>query len=205
MSKKSCLRVRFNKQHGKRAQTLFKSRRGQFYHIYWLLWRQMSLKNSLIVICKILRLFVNTFIAFDKSCVFSRECLRHPIHMELSQKQKNVSKFFFGFLKSRLHFEHIPKKKVTLISNVFSKLQTFKTVVRWISKKYRFRVPLEKQHGKQAQTLLKSERRLVYHFYWPLWGKLSLKKSLLVICKIFRFLLSHSLLMTSILFLIENI
>ena len=111
MSKKSCLRVRFNKQHGKRAQTLFKSRRGQFYHIYWLLWRQMSLKNSLIVICKILRLFVNTFIAFDKSCVFSRECLRHPIHMELSQKQKNVSKFFFGFLKSRLHFEHIPKKR----------------------------------------------------------------------------------------------
>ena len=90
----------------------------------------MSLKNSLIVICKILRLFVNTFIAFDKSCVFSRECLRHPIHMELSQKQKNVSKFFFGFLKSRLHIEHIPKKKVTLISNVFSKLQTFKTVVR---------------------------------------------------------------------------
>ena len=30
-------------------------------------------------------------------------------------------------------------------------------------KKYRFRIPLDKEHGKLAQTLLKSERRDVYH------------------------------------------
>ena len=33
-----------------------------------------------------------------------------PIHMELSQKLKNFSRFFLAFLKSRLNFELFQKK-----------------------------------------------------------------------------------------------
>ena len=50
--------------------------------------------------------------------------------MQLSQKQKNFSEFFFAFLKSRLNLEHIEKKKMALIANVFPKLRTFKNVIR---------------------------------------------------------------------------
>ena len=87
--------------------------------------------------------------------------------MQLSQKQKNFSQFFSPFLKSRSKFEHI-KKKMTPIANVFPKLRTSKNLVRKISKEYRFRVPLDKQHGKRTQTLLKSKRRNVYHIYLSL-------------------------------------
>ena len=61
------------------------------------------------MICKILRLFVKTFTAYDKYSVLNRECLKHPIDMQLSQKQKTFSEFFSAFLKSRLNFEHIQK------------------------------------------------------------------------------------------------
>ena len=81
---------------------------------------------------------------------------------------------------------NIFKKKVTFIANVFPKWRNSKNVVRWISRKYRFWAPLPKQHGKWDQALLKSKRRSVYHIYWSLWRQLSLKKSLVVICKILR-------------------
>ena len=48
---------------------------------------------------------------------------------------------------------------MTLRANVFPKLQTPKNVVRKMSKKCRFTLPLNKQHRKRAQTQLKSERR----------------------------------------------
>ena len=48
---------------------------------------------------------------------------------------------------------------MTLIGDVFLKLRTPKNVVRSMSKKSRFRRPFEKQHGKLAQTLIKSERQ----------------------------------------------
>ena len=65
------------------------------------------------MICKILRLFVNTFTAYDKYCVLNREYLTQPIHMQLSQKQKTFFQFFSAFLKSRLNLEHIQKKDDT--------------------------------------------------------------------------------------------
>ena len=61
------------------------------------------------MICKILRLFVKTFTAYDKYSVLNRECLKHPIDMQLSQKQKTFSEFFSAFLKSKLNFKHIQK------------------------------------------------------------------------------------------------
>ena len=87
--------------------------------------------------------------------------------MQLSQKRKIFSLFLSAFLKSRSNFEHM-KIKMTLIANVFPKLRTSKNLLRKISKEYRFRVPLDKQHGKRTQTLLKSKRRNVYHIYLSL-------------------------------------
>ena len=52
---------------------------------------------SLLVICKIVRLFVNTFSANDKDFVLNREYLTHPIHMQLSQEENTVSKFILHF------------------------------------------------------------------------------------------------------------
>ena len=49
--------------------------------------------------------------------------------MQLSQKQKNFSKFFFAFLKSIKNFRHSPKK-MTLIADVFPKLRAPKNVIR---------------------------------------------------------------------------
>ena len=75
---------------------------------------------------------------------------------------------------------------MTLIPDVFPKLRTPKSTVRWSSKKSCFGGPFEKQHGKLAQTLLKSEREHFYQIYWFLWRQQSRKKSLLVIWEILR-------------------
>ena len=73
---------------------------------------------------------------------------------------------------------------MSLIADVFLNLQTPKYVVREMSKKPCFRRPLDKWHGKRAETLLKSERQHLYHIYWSLWRILELKKSLWLLCKV---------------------
>ena len=46
---------------------------------------------------------------------------------------------------------------MTLIADLFPKLRTPKNVVRYMSKKSRFKGPFERQHGKGVQTLLRFE------------------------------------------------
>ena len=53
-----------------------------------------------------------------------------------------------------------------------------------MSKTALFRGPFDKQHGKRAQALLKSASQHHYHIHRSLLNKLSLKKSLLLTCKI---------------------
>ena len=62
------------------------------------------------MICKILRLLVNTLTADDKYSLLNRGNLTQPIQILLSQKQKTFSQFFSAFLKSTLNFEHFQKK-----------------------------------------------------------------------------------------------
>ena len=57
----------------------------------------------------------------------------------------------------------ILKKEMTLIADLFLKLRTLENVVRCMSKKSRFKGPFDRQHGKQVQTLLQSERQHRYH------------------------------------------
>ena len=110
MSKKSRFKGSFGKQHGKRAKTLLKFAWQHLYHIYWSLRRQFSYKKSLLVICKISRLFPNTLSADGKYSLLNRHNLSQPIQMILSRKQKSFSEFFCAFLKSSLNFEHFQTK-----------------------------------------------------------------------------------------------
>ena len=55
---------------------------------------------SLLVICEILGLSVNTFTADGKYFLCNNENLPQEIEMQLSKKQITFSKFFISFLKS---------------------------------------------------------------------------------------------------------
>ena len=64
----------------------------------------------MLVLCNILRLFVNTLTADDKYSLVNTNNLTQSIQTLLSQKQKTFSQFFSSFLKSALNFEHFQKK-----------------------------------------------------------------------------------------------
>ena len=110
MSKKSSFRLLFQNEHGKRVSTLFKFERQNVYHIYWSTRRQFRCEKSLLVICKSLRLFVNTISVVDKCSLPNTDNLMQPIYMQLSQKLNSFSQFFPAFSKSSLNFEHFQKK-----------------------------------------------------------------------------------------------
>ena len=93
-SKKSRFKGSFGKQHGKCSQRLLKFPWQHLYHIYWSLWMQLTCKKSLLVICKISRLFPNTLSADGKYSLLNRDNLTQPIQMQLSRKQKTFSHFF---------------------------------------------------------------------------------------------------------------
>ena len=97
MPKKSRFKGSFKKQHHKCAQTLLKCQGQLLYHIYWSLLRQLSYKKSLLLICKISRLFINTLSADNMYSFFNRENLTQPIQMQLSRKEKIFLNFFLHF------------------------------------------------------------------------------------------------------------
>ena len=62
------------------------------------------------MIHKILRQFLNTLTVDEKHYLLKRDNLTQPIQIQLSQKEKSFSVFFFAFLKSILNFKHLPEK-----------------------------------------------------------------------------------------------
>ena len=52
---------------------------------------------------------------------------------------------------------------MTLIAGLFPKSRTPENVIRYMSKKCRFKGPFDRQHGKRVQRLLQSERQHRYH------------------------------------------
>ena len=71
---------------------------------------QSSVKNSLLLTCKILGLLVNRLATDEKYPFLNRDNLTIPIQLQLSEKQKNFSGFFATILKSRLNFENFSRK-----------------------------------------------------------------------------------------------
>ena len=97
MSIKSRFKGSFKKQHGKCAQTLLKFAWQNLYHIYWSLWRQLTFKKFLLVICKISRLFPNTLTADGKYSLLNRDNLTQQIQIQVSPKKKLFLIFFLQF------------------------------------------------------------------------------------------------------------
>ena len=83
----------------------------------------------MLVLCKILRPFVNTLTENDKYCLLYRDNLTQPIQRLLSQKEKTFFQFFSPFLKSTLNFKHF-QKKMTVMADVFPKLPFSEKVIR---------------------------------------------------------------------------
>ena len=65
----------------------------------------------------------------EKLYLLYGENLTQPIQIELYQKQKTFSEFFFAFLQSILNLKHLPIKK-TLIAYVFPHIPASKNMVR---------------------------------------------------------------------------
>ena len=110
MSEKSHFRGPFNKYHGKRAETLLKAARQHLYHVYWSLWNQFRFKKSLWVFFKILGNFFNPFFADTKYSLLSRGNFLQHFQLQISQKLKKFSEFFFTFSKFKFSFEHFQKE-----------------------------------------------------------------------------------------------
>ena len=64
----------------------------------------------MLVLCKILRLFVNTLTDDDKYSLLYRDNLTQPFQILLFQKEKTFFQFFPAFLKSTLNFKDSGKK-----------------------------------------------------------------------------------------------
>ena len=78
------------------------------------------------------------------------------------KNQKIFVNYFLHF--GNLHeILNICKKKMTFIADLFAKLRTPKNVVRYMSKKSRFKGLFDRQHGKRVQTLFRSEPQHRYH------------------------------------------
>ena len=71
--------------------------------------KAIALEKVLLVIYKIVRQFVNALTADDKQYLLNGENLKQPIEMQLSEKQKTFSHFFFAFFISMLNFKDFPK------------------------------------------------------------------------------------------------
>ena len=126
MSKKSRFRRPFHKQHGKRAEALFKSASVHLYPIDWSLKSQLNLKSSLLLTCQISGELVKTLTADEKYPVLKRDNLTVPIPMQLFKKEKTFSLYFAAFLKSRWNFEYF-EEKYFLIDFVILNLRSLKT------------------------------------------------------------------------------
>ena len=111
MSMKFRIKGSFPKKHGKRVQTLFKFAWQHHYHIYWSLWRKLSYKKSLLVICKMSRLFINALSADDKYSLFNRDNLTQPIQIQVSRKEKSFSNFLLHFWNLVSIFNIFEKKR----------------------------------------------------------------------------------------------
>ena len=97
------------------------------------------------------------------SILFLTENIWH--HQFRSNYLKNEKLFLNYFLHFRNIYEilNICKKKMSFIADLFRKLRTPKDVVRYLSKKSRFKGTFDRKHGKRVQTLLRSESKYRYH------------------------------------------
>ena len=138
--------------------------RGILSHL-WKTTKAIELERDSLLTCQVLGLLVSTVAADGKYLVLNRDNLTIPIQMQLSQKQKFFSRFFSAFLKAGLNLEHFEKKDDPHWFCIFEITDSEK-VVRWMSKKSRFRGPFQNQDGKREGRLFKFVSQHLYHTHW---------------------------------------
>ena len=74
-----------------------------------------------------------------------------------------------------IKFQTFWKKKMIVIANVFSKLETVNVFLSPVSKNRRFGICFDSQHVKVSQILAKSPWQRYYHVFYSYWEKLILK------------------------------
>ena len=182
MSKKPLFRTLFNSQHVKWSETLVKSAWHLFYDNLWSLCAKLTWKMSLLVICEILGLFVNTLNTDVKYFLRNSENLLQPIQKQLSKKQKHFRNILLHFWS--LHQIVNIEREMTLITYIFPKLRTEKDLVTAIPKKRLYRTKLDSQHVKVSQTLVKSSWQHFYRLFSSISWQLTRKMFHLVVCQI---------------------
>ena len=121
--------------------------------------------------------------ADDNYLVCNSANLCQPIQIQFSEKEICSFNLLLHFWN--LHnILKLLKTNVALIADLFPKLWTAKNVIRYMSKKPRFRTPFDSQHAEGSGTLLKSAAQHFYNISILLPKKWSWKMSHLVISEI---------------------
>ena len=97
------------------------------------------------------------------SILFLTKTIERKQFRRIYLKNKKLFPNFFLSFRNLHEILNICKNKTTLIADLFAKLRTPKNVVRYLSKKSRFKGLFDRQHGKRVQTLLESEPQHNYH------------------------------------------
>ena len=109
-SERSCFRPPFANEGVNGFQTLLKSARHHYYHLFSSIWGKLSWKKLPSVLYEILRLFINALTADGKYSDSNMQNFPQQFQTPLSQKQKTFSGFFIVFLKCAWNLEHFQKK-----------------------------------------------------------------------------------------------
>ena len=137
--------------------------------------------------------------ADDNYLVCNSANLRQPIQIQFSEKE-NYSLILLLHFWNLDNILKLLKTNVTRIADLFPKLWTAKNLIRYMSKKPRFRTPFDSQHAEGSWTLLKSAAQYFYNISILLPKKWNWKMSHLVISEMFS--LTHWIPITSILFVL---
>ena len=95
MPKKTGVRTLLVSQHVKESETLLKFSRQYFCHIFWWLWMKIISKNSVLVVSKILRLFVNILTPDDKYSLSVKRVFNATISHAIIFKSEKIFLILF--------------------------------------------------------------------------------------------------------------
>ena len=156
------------------------------------------------MLCKILTLFVNALTADDKYSLLNSDNFTQPNQILVSQKQKTFSESFFAFLKSTLNFVDFQKK----IPSQTMCFRNYGLRKKWFDKC--LKTPVSDQTS--TSNMVKGPKHIcnlddsTFTILIDHWEANWVWKSLFqCYAKFGDCLLTHSLSLTSILFLIETI
>ena len=142
---------------------------GSFFVFFSSLWKQISSKNSVLVVSEISRLFLNIFTPDDNySLSVKASVWCNHFKWNYLKIKKYVIKFF-------LHFQDWHKisntltKKMSLRGYLFLKLHTAKSGVSLMPKRIRVRKLTDSEHVKGSETLHNTARQYFCQIFWLLW------------------------------------